>query len=115
MEQPVQVVFEITLAGTYGVRVAKYDEHTLAQRQAAVGNVAQNAVNDLDRGGFIAVNPAREDGVEALTATRVERAGDLIRVGGCQFEHPFSVALPAYATGLDTFAGDTVVRFAHVA
>ncbi|MNQ66070.1 hypothetical protein D3C85_805490 [compost metagenome] len=64
IEQAIDVLLDIALAATNGLRVAKQEENSGARFQLAAGYGADQAVQQLDGCGLVAVHPGRKQQVE---------------------------------------------------
>ncbi len=66
IEQAVDVLFDETLTAPDGLGVAEQEQNACPRLQMATGDVMQQAVEQLDRRGFIAVDTGRQQQVQAV-------------------------------------------------
>ena len=57
VEQPIDVLLDETLAFANRFGVAEQEQNTCARLQVAAGNVVQQAIEQLDRRCFVAMDP----------------------------------------------------------
>ncbi len=68
VEQAVDVLLDIALATADRRRIAEQEEDPRARLQLTTGNAVQQAVEQLDGGGFVAVDARREQQIQAIVA-----------------------------------------------
>jgi len=73
VEQPVDVQFEVTLAAAHGLGVAEQEQNTGAGFDLPTGDAMQQAVEQFDRRGLVAVDAGRQQHVAAVVP-RLRRA-----------------------------------------
>ncbi|MNE14708.1 hypothetical protein D3C80_1075960 [compost metagenome] len=66
IEQPIDVLLDETLALANRFRVAEQEQNTCARLQVAAGNVVQQAIEQFDRRCFVAMDPRRQQQVQAI-------------------------------------------------
>ena len=66
IEQPVDVQLEVTLTAAHGLGITEQEQNTGAGFDLPAGNAMQQAVEQFDRRGFVAMDAGRQQQVAAV-------------------------------------------------